>query len=121
VVFTKLAFTQRTNVQFQVFDFRFIVTVLGVTSTKMKGEFVRGISVAATSNDEPFRDCFRRGDQFSGELPTWAHCVNSCRAWVMQKSLGLRPETEFDRRRSDVGTPRTQKLPRFRMANFLKA
>jgi hypothetical protein len=25
----------------------------------MKGEFVRGISVAATSGDEPFRDRFR--------------------------------------------------------------
>jgi hypothetical protein len=51
VVFTKLAFTQCTSVQLQVSGFSFIVTVFRVTSTKMKGEFVRGISVAATSEE----------------------------------------------------------------------
>jgi hypothetical protein len=49
-------------VQLQVLGFRSIVTVLGITSKKIKGESVRGISVAATSDDECLRDRFRCGN-----------------------------------------------------------
>jgi hypothetical protein len=37
----KLAFTQRINVQLQIFGFRFTITVLGIISAKMKDEFIR--------------------------------------------------------------------------------